>query len=100
MQISGEWYVCDDGIVRPVIRGEILGSNGSWEPTLFLLDTGADRTVFSAAKWATLNLRPAYKESLGGVGGVTDSVVVETQIRLTYDEGGSCSRGSSRPSPN
>jgi len=23
MLISGLWYLCDDGIVRPVIRGEI-----------------------------------------------------------------------------
>ena len=47
MQINGEWLICDDGIVRPVVRGEILAANGSWVPVPFLLDTGADRTVFS-----------------------------------------------------
>src|SRR5574341_1610362 len=47
MLISGVWHSCDDGIVRPVIRAEVLSGNGSWVKTLFLLDTGADRTVFS-----------------------------------------------------
>ena len=48
IQIDGEWLLCDDGIVRPVIRGEILDSDGLWVPSAFLVDTGADRTVFSA----------------------------------------------------
>jgi hypothetical protein len=30
MQILGEWYLCDDGIERPVIRGEVLAADGSW----------------------------------------------------------------------
>lgn len=49
MRIDGEWYQCDDGIVRPVVRGEIRNANGNWEPAPFLVDTGADCTVFSAA---------------------------------------------------
>jgi len=48
IQIDGEWLLCDDSIVRPVIRGEILDSDGLWVPSAFLVDTGADRTVFSA----------------------------------------------------
>lgn len=28
MLINGEWLLCDDGIVRPVIRGEILTNLG------------------------------------------------------------------------
>ncbi len=86
MHISGQWYSCDDGITRPVIRGEILTGVGFWEPALFLVDTGADRTVFSAAKLAALRMPAgARQERLGGVGGVVESVVVEAQIRLTYD---------------
>ena len=30
MQINGEWLLCDDGIVRPVIRGAILTNEGLW----------------------------------------------------------------------
>ncbi len=88
MQISGEWYLCDDGVVRPVIRGEILASNGSWVRAPFLVDTGADRTVFSAAILTVLGLQPVAEDRLGGVGGVVDSVVVETQVRLTREEAG------------
>jgi len=49
MRIDGEWFECDDGFVRPIVRGEILSADGHWEPALFLIDTGADCTVFSAA---------------------------------------------------
>lgn len=58
MRIDGGWYACDDGILRPVIRGEILAANGFWEPALFLVDTGADRTVFSAAILEVLDFPP------------------------------------------
>src|SRR5688572_15020180 len=47
MRIDGVWHLCDDGIVRPVIRGEILACDGSWVKAPFLVDSGADRTVFS-----------------------------------------------------
>jgi hypothetical protein len=45
MQINGEWLPCDDGILKPVVRGEVEAPDGFWEPVLFLLDIGADRTV-------------------------------------------------------
>jgi hypothetical protein len=86
MRIDGEWYPCDDGLVRPVIRGEALAADGSWIQTLFLVDTGADRTVFSAPILEMLGLEVVgARERLGGIGGVVDSVIVESQIRLTYD---------------
>jgi len=89
MQINGEGSLGDEDIVRPVIRGEILAGNGSWVKAPFLVDTGADRTVFSAAILAYLRLQPlATQERLGGVGGLADSVVVETQIRFTRETGG------------
>ncbi len=30
MQINGEWLLCDDGIERPVMRGEVLSGDGFW----------------------------------------------------------------------
>ena len=84
MRIDGEWLLCDDGILRPVIRGEILASDGTWQRAEFLVDTGADRTVL-----ASLRLQPVVTHArLGGVGGVVNSVVVETQVRLTREESG------------
>ena len=78
MQISGEWFSCDDSIKRPVIRGEILAGDGSWVRAPFLVDTGADRTVFSAAILAALRLQPVTtRDRLGGLGGLVQSVIVE-----------------------
>jgi len=89
MRIDGVWHLCDDGIVRPVIRGEILAADGSWVNAPFLVDSGADRTVFSADIMEPLHLHSIDSpDRLSGVGGVADSVVVETQIRFTQDQTG------------
>ncbi len=89
MRIDGQWLWCDDGIMRPVISGEILAGNGSWEKSEFLVDTGADRTVLSAATLAKLGLQPLpIQEGISGLGGMADSVIVETQLRLTREDAG------------
>jgi hypothetical protein len=88
MLIRGLWTLCDDGIVRPVIEGEVLSADGSWLRVELLVDVGADRTVFSAAVLATLALPllPAPNQ-LGGVGGVASTVAVATHIRLSLGGG-------------
>jgi hypothetical protein len=89
MRIDGQWLLCDDGIVRPVIRGEVLAGDGSWEWVEFLVDTGADRTVFSVATLAKVGLRPLpTREFISGLGGVANSITVETHVRLTRETGG------------
>ena len=89
MRIDGEWLLCDDGILRPVIRGEILTGDGAWQRAEFLVDTGADRTVFSAATLAMPGLQFLItRDRIGGLGGIAKSVVVETQVRLTREEAG------------
>ena len=89
MRIDGQWLVGDDGVVRPVISGDIRTADGSWEQCEFLVDTGADRTVFNAATLAKLGLQPlAMSEGLSGVGGMAASVIVETQLRLTRADAG------------
>jgi predicted aspartyl protease len=89
MRIDGQWLMADDGVMRPMISGEILAGNGSWERSEFLVDTGADHTVFSAATLAKLGLQPvAMREGISGVGGMVDSVIVETQIQLTREDAG------------
>lgn len=89
MLINGVWHLCDDGMTRPVLRAEILTRDSSWIKVPFLLNTGADRTVFSADVLAALRLSPVVaEEQIGGVGGTVSSMIVETQIRLTHEEGG------------
>ena len=89
MRIDGQWLWCDDGVMRPVISGAVLADNGSWEQSEFLVDTGADRTVFSAVTLAKLGLRPlAMQEGISGVGGMAAAVIVATQIQLTREDAG------------
>jgi hypothetical protein len=89
MQMNGEWVLFSDGVERPVIRGEVLASDGSWVRVPFLVDTGADRTVFSAGILALLHLQPGVaQERLSGLGGVVSSIIITTQIRLTREDAG------------
>lgn len=89
MHIPGEWYMCDDGIERPVIRGRAQAGDASWVQTPFLVDTGADRTVFSSGILAALSLPPLpTQERIGGVGGLVNSVVVDTVIQLFREHAG------------
>jgi hypothetical protein len=88
MQITGEWYLGDDGLRRPVIRGEVLARDGVWVRVPFLVDTGADQTVLSGSILANLHLDAhAADGRLGGIGGVVVALHVDTQIRLFADNG-------------
>lgn len=88
MRFNGEWLQCDDLVVRPVLRAEILAGDGSWQAIEFLVDTAADRTVLSANVLEVLNLPTTVPcESIGGVGGRVDSVLIKTPIRLSRDDG-------------
>jgi hypothetical protein len=75
--------------LRPIFRGKIRASSGAMIPGEFLADTGADRTVLSAAILYNLALPtvPANKR-LGGVGGAVETVIVDTAIHLDRDDGG------------
>jgi len=88
MRINGEWFLFDDDILRPVIRGEISTEAGAWQQAEFLVDTGADRTVFSAATASKLGLQSSdLRERISGLGGAVNSVVVQTKIQLTRETG-------------
>jgi hypothetical protein len=88
MRINGEWLLFDDDILRPVIRGEILTEAGAWQQAEFLVDTGADRTVFSAATASKLGLQSNdLRERISGLGGPVNSVELKTQIQLTRETG-------------
>lgn len=92
MRIDGAWRLCDDDIVRPVLRVEVRTASGDWAPLHFLVDIGADRTVFQAALLQVLGIQaePA-NEKLEGVGGHAESVVITTQIRLFRETGAAVS---------
>src|SRR5207248_1598529 len=43
-----KWLMCDDGVIRPSLVGMVRVADASMLNVTFLLDAGADRTVFSA----------------------------------------------------
>jgi hypothetical protein len=91
MQIVGDWLVCDDGVTRPVLRAQVRGVDGQPTSEHFLVDSGADRTVFGAALLRRLQLPttpPPPGMGLVGVGGASGFVVVNTMVELTRDDGG------------
>jgi predicted aspartyl protease len=88
MLCQGEWSLCDDGIVRPIMRGRIRDGDGTWRRVKFLLDTGADGTVICANVLEALNLPYVQPvDRIGGVGGIAASVNVRTQIQLASNDG-------------
>lgn len=88
MRIDGEWFVGGDGLARPVIRGEVLSASGAWISAPFLIDTGADRTVLTAAVLRLLGLPAgASQDRIGGLGGIVSSVSIETRIRVARENG-------------
>jgi hypothetical protein len=69
----------------------VLGGAGTSASENFLIDSGADRTLLSAALLARLQL-PAQSAApgvtLSGVGGTSEFVLVTTVIALIRDDGG------------
>jgi hypothetical protein len=90
MRIIGEWSVRDDGVTRPVVRAKVAADDGTMEPDVFLVDCGADRTVFSARLlWKLGASRASAPDAvLQGISGECDSVVLKTIVELTRDDGG------------
>jgi hypothetical protein len=83
MLINGAWRLENDGILRPIIHGEVLNASGLWEEVPFLVDTGADLTVFSAAVFSSLRL-PALPASqhLGGISGTVTTASADLQFHF------------------
>lgn len=90
MQIIGEWLLCPDGVSRPVVRAQVAGTAGRNIDEHLLVDSGADRTVFSAVLAARLQLpvkQPAAGTILVGIGGSSDYVLLATAIEFSRDDG-------------
>jgi hypothetical protein len=90
MRIAGEWFLCADAQTRPVVKGFVVDATGGEVQVRFLVDTGADRTVFTAGLLASLSLPTSAAPtgiSFSGVGGTTAFVVVRTTLTLYADDG-------------
>jgi hypothetical protein len=90
MRVNGEWLECDDGVVRPGMPGSVRIADGQMLEGTFLVDGGADRTVFSVDLLALLQpLATDETEQihLAGVGGEVGSITVQTVVGFLRDDG-------------
>lgn len=90
MRFVGRWLLFDDGVTRPVMEVSVYGGHGQRQSDLFLIDSGADRTVFNADLLYQLQMpgNPAPSGfGLSGIGGTAAFVVVQTGIELIGDDG-------------
>lgn len=90
MLVEGRWHLFKDGVLRPVIDAAVLMPDGAWKAVMFLLDAGADRTVFDASFLSLLSpLAIASERSpeLGGVGGRVGCIFVQTRLAFVRDDG-------------
>src|SRR5262249_13907712 len=91
MRIAGIWHQCDDGIVRPVLLLSVSGPAGIPVDETFLIDSGADRTVFSAALLHQIGGATAAAPlglALAGIGGTQAFAQVQAVLKLPRDDGG------------
>lgn len=89
MRVNGKWLLCDDGVIRPVVPGFVRAADGQLVEVGFLLDAGADRTVFSADfcdLLRSLETRSNERTLLSGIGGSAGSIAVETVIGFRRDD--------------
>lgn len=90
MHVIGEWLICEDGIIRPTLAGLVRTPDDQMVEGTFLLDAGADRTVFSAAfldLLAPLQTTRVNHIRLAGVGGNVSSITIETAIGFIRNDG-------------
>jgi hypothetical protein len=89
MRIDGTWALCDDGVIRPIVRGEVEAADGSWRAVPLLVDLGADCTVLAHDVFRSLGFSTTAQQDLGGIGGTADARVLDTRVRLLRDGGSS-----------
>lgn len=91
MRIAGVWRSCDDGVIRPLLVARVVGPNGIVIDAMFLVDSGADRTVLSAALLSQLGGATALAPSgvsMAGIGGTQAFVQVQATLSLPRADGG------------
>jgi hypothetical protein len=72
------------------VPGLVQLADGQWLEVSFLLDAGADRTVFNAdflSLLQPLEIATADQPQLAGVGGAANSITVETVLGLIRNDG-------------
>lgn len=88
MRFDGHWARCEDGVVRPLLRVDILCNSEKWHSFRMLIDTGADRTVLSADAWRAVDTQADDGGfQIEGVGGAVSAVRLPVTLRLKRSDG-------------
>lgn len=90
MRVNGEWLECDDGVIRPSVPGFVRAPDGKMIEVTFLLDAGADRTVFNSRylhRLQPLTASETEQIHLAGVGGEVGSITLQTVVGFIRDNG-------------
>lgn len=90
MLVIGDWLICEDGVTTPTVLGLVGVTDGKMIEVTFLLDAGADRTVFSADfldLLAPLQNIGVDQIRLAGVRGTVSSITIATAIGLLRNDG-------------
>lgn len=89
MIFAGHWKTLEDGVTRPIIRVEVRAADKSFIAADFLIDTGADHTVFSSALYDRLGVDAFSSQvtSLVGIGGAVSARLTTTAIAFTDTHG-------------
>jgi hypothetical protein len=86
MLIAGEWFIADDGLTRPVLNIVVRIGNNQRRGDRFLIDSGADRTVFSRSlltRLETAGTPPPAGEGLLSAAGAARFVLAEAVLELS-----------------
>jgi len=78
-------------VTRPALQAKVHAHDGTNQVELFLVDSCADRTVFSANLLSRLGIPPTPAPSslsLQGISGTCGFVLIRTVLELTRDDGG------------
>lgn len=90
MEIGGLWVLCQDNVIRPTVIGDVVTARGSIESELFVVDTGADRTILCWSTFQRLGfppIAPPPTASLSGLGGTTPFVLFRTSVTFMATDG-------------
>lgn len=90
MRVDGRWHRFRDDVLRPVIDAAVRMPSGDRQSVTFLLDAGANRTVFEASFLPLLSplaLPAGQAPALGGIGGKVNCVFVQNRIDFARHDG-------------
>ena len=90
MVIRGSYISGADGVSRPILEVLVQKASGQFQAAPFLVDSGADHTVFCADLLAVLSLPSQAPTGLTyqGIGGASPTVVLATVLQLVRSDGG------------